>query len=515
MAEKLRNRLLVILACSILSALAIAPSFVHVEFPSWWPSKGLRLGLDLKGGTYLVLGVKTPEAVRSHLRSVANSLGAELRKEKIGVLRAREVNGQDVEVTVLGEKGRDMLDGMVRKDFPELGDPRTSADGQRQTVTYHIKQERAVEIERFAVEQAIETIRNRVDQYGVAEPVIQRVGEKRIMVQLPSETDLDKVKKTIGSVAQLEFRLVPEGDALSKGIPTSTIRTREGGSLVVQEEILMSGDAVRTAQVDVNPRTNEIEVVLRLTSVGAKTFERITGENVGKRLAIILDGVSYSAPVIRDRIGGGVAQITGGFTSDEAHRLAIVLRSGALPAPLTFEEQRTVGASLGEDSIRSGVIASVVASLAVCVFAVFYYRKFGVIAVVGLALNVLFLLGLLSLLGGTITLPGIAGLGLTVGMAIDGNILVYERIREELEAGNTALAAIEAGFHRAHRTILDANLTHLLTAVILYAYGTGPIKGFAVTLCLGILTTLFTVLFVAKTFVDWWRPVTREGGLSI
>jgi preprotein translocase subunit SecD len=277
----------------------------------------------------------------------------------------------------------------------------------------------------------------------------------------------------------------------------------------------MTGDAISGAAVEINPQTNEVAVSLKLNSVGASTFDKITADNVGKRLAVVLDNVVQSAPVIRSRISGGIAQITGSFSTEEARALAIVLRSGALPAPLTFEEERTVGASLGADSIRKGIYSTLIGTLVVVVFMVIYYRKSGLMAVVCLGLNFLLLMAALALLGATLTLPGIAGLALTIGMAVDANVIIYERIREELRAGSAPHASMLAGFSKAHWTILDANITTLLTGLILYNFGTGPIKGFAVTLCLGILSSLFAALFISRVGFEVFKLRDNKGSLSI
>ncbi len=502
---------LVVLCCAIL-----APTFLKEDtLPKSWPFAPINLGLDLKGGSYLVLGVKTEEAVVSQLRSIGSSIKAELKSDGVKGLRVRPIGTNRLEFSLLGDRHLKKLQDLVAKDFNEL-QPVDSQLGQRRvTLLYEIGQKKIAEIERSAVEQAIETIRNRVDQYGVSEPVIQRVGEKRIMVQLPNVTNMDYVKRTIGSVAKLEFRLVPRPDAISDG-NTIEIRNRDGGgNLIVEDEVLMTGDVINTANVEVNPQTNELSVSLRFKSVGKKMFDRITSENVGRQLAIILDGVAQSAPVIRDRISGGVAQITGGFSSQDAHHLAIVLRSGALPAPLTWEEERTVGASLGADSIGKGIYSMVIGSIIVIIFMIIYYKKAGVLAVTCLALNVIFLLGLLALLKATLTLPGIAGLVLTIGMAVDANVIIFERIREELRVGAAARGAVEGGFSKAHWTILDANITTLLTGIILYGFGTGPIKGFAVTLCLGIITSVFSALVVTKIGFEVLKLRNSKGELSI
>ncbi|MCB0325761.1 MAG: protein translocase subunit SecD, partial [Bdellovibrionales bacterium] len=490
----------------------IAPSFIE-GLPDWWPNRPLRLGLDLKGGSYLVLGVQTEEAIKSHLGAIAGSIRSELKREQVTIVRARQRGVRDVQVVLLDDRGLEKLDAYIQENYPFLVRGDLEKTGRRVTVTYTLTKEEAVEIEKNAVIQAIETIRNRVDQYGVAEPVIQRTGEDRVMVQLPDITNLDTVKETIGSVAKLEFRLVAGVDKPAD--ETVSAKTREGATLRLEEDVLMTGDAIERANVEVNPQTNEIEVTLRLNGFGKQTFARITTENVNRQLAIVLDNVVQSFPVIREPITAGTAQISGGFTRDEAHRLAVVLRSGALPAPLTFEEERTVGATLGADSIRKGVNSMIAGAALVVVFVMIYYRKAGVLAVGCLVLNMLFLLALLSLLGATLTLPGIAGLVLTVGMAVDANVIIFERIREELRAGATARAAVDAGFMKAHWTILDANITTLVTGLILYNWGTGPIKGFAVTLCLGIITSMFSALFVSKVGFDVLKLKKSGGELSI
>ncbi len=513
-----RNELLILIAMVVVSIAILLPTIfamtgAQVELPKWWPAKKIRLGLDLRGGTYLVLGVQTNEAVKSQLNSMAQAVKADLAKERIGVIRTRVSGDRAIQVVMLGDKGSDALEAYVRKTFPMLvrGDS-TSENGQF-IFTYRLTEERAKEIEKGSVDQAIETIRNRIDQFGVAEPTIQRSGEKRIVAQLPDITDIESVKKTIGSVAKLEFRVVTE-DAGSAG-EARQIRFRDGMTLPVEDEVKMTGDAIETAGVDINPNDNQVEVTLKFNNLGAQIFDRVTAETVGKRLAIILDGVGQSAPVIRERISGGAAQISGGFTTEEAHRLAIVLRSGALPAPLTFEEQRTVGATLGADSIRTGLSAALAGMVFVMIFTVIYYKKSGLLAVGCLILNMTWLMACLVLFGGTLTLPGIGGLALTVAMAIDSSIIIFERIREELRNGATTKAAIEAGFDRTYWTILDANIATFISGMILYNFGSGPIRGFAVTLCVGIVTTVVCALFAARVGFAILPLRNRKGELSI
>lgn len=508
-----KRNVYLILGLIVLSAAVLAPTFLRDSIGEKWISSPMKLGLDLKGGSYLVLGVQTEEAVKSTLATIASSVRSEFREEKIGLVRAKQSGDRSVVFTLLGDRGVERLTSFMAENYRELGAPEVTNEGAQTLVRFSISDVRSEEIKKNAVLQAIETIRNRVDQYGVAEPTIQRTGEERIMVQLPEVTNVDQVKKSIGSVAKLEFRLVA-----NPGTPadqTVTRKTREGASLVLEDEVAMSGDAVETATVDINPQNNGIEVSLKLNSTGKAVFARVTRENVRRQLAIVLDGVVQSAPVINDAITGGTAVISGGFTREEAHRLSVVLRSGALPAPLTFEEERTVGASLGADSIQKGVLSMVVGALAVLVFTPLYYRKAGLLAVGCLAVNMLLLLALLAWMQATLTLPGIAGLVLTLGMAVDANIIIYERIREELKLGATARAAVEAGFEKAHWTILDANITTMLTGIILYSFGTGPIKGFAVTLCLGIVTSVFAALFVGRVGMAVFSLKDRNGALSI
>lgn len=509
MNSNLKTRFYFILATVFLSLLILLPNFVKEEsLPKWWKTKPLNLGLDLKGGTYLVLRVQTKEAVKSRLATIARTVRRDLKRDA-KILRSNVIGNDTIEFTLLDESGIDQISKHVREEFPELS--AASQEGGTR-LKFTVKADKAKEIEQGAVDQAIETIRNRVDQYGVKEPTIQRVGNTDISVQLPDLTDLTNVKKTIGSVAKLEFRLLASGDA---SVPTRRFKNRDGSDISLEDEVLMSGDSVDTAQVDINPQNNQVEVLLRLTPTGRKIFDDITKENVGRNLAIVLDGVVQSAPNIRERISAGSASISGGFTSEEARQLAIVLRSGALPAPLTFEEQRTVGASLGSDSIKKGVRSMLIGSLIVIAFMVVYYKKAGVLAVASLLLNVVFLMALLALLEATLTLPGIAGLVLTVGMAVDANVIIFERIKEELRVGAGVRASVEAGYEKAHWTILDANITTLLTGLILFGFGTGPIKGFAATLCLGVLTSVFSALIVSKVGFDLFKLKNSKDSLSI
>ncbi|MEW6103771.1 MAG: protein translocase subunit SecD [bacterium] len=364
-----------------------------------------------------------------------------------------------------------------------------------------------------AAERALEVIRNRVDEFHVAEPVVQLEGQgenKRIVVQLPGLDDPERAKKIVGQTALLEFKLVDEANlntALEKGPRTGweILKDEDGNNYLVKEKADMTGEHLNDAWVS---RTDQmglgsnIGISFSLDPVGARKFAKVTGENIDKNLAIILDGKVKSAPVIRSRIPDGKGQITGNFTMDDARDLAVVLRAGTLPAPVNIVENRTVGASLGHDAVKKGLLAGLVGALMVVLFMVLYYKFSGLVAVLGVSYTIAVILGVLAGFSATLTLPGIAGLVLTIGMAVDANVLIFERIKEELKAGRSVRNAIDAGFKRAFLTILDSNLTTLITAFILFYFGTGPIKGFAVTLSIGIIASMFSALFLCKTVFD-------------
>jgi preprotein translocase subunit SecD len=374
-----------------------------------------------------------------------------------------------------------------------------------------------------AADRALEIIRNRIDQLGVAEPFIQREGEKWIVVQLPGVKNPEEAKKLIGQTALLEFKLVDEsGDidkALEGKIPEGDelLYDRENRPVLVKKEQLLTGEALANAQAKIGGGAlgNEPYVAIDFTPEAAAKFAKITGENVNKRLAIILDGKVYSAPVIKSRIAGGHGIIEGNFEMDEAQKLAIVLRSGSLPAPLNIISENIVGPTLGTDSIRKGLLSGLIGILAVMILMGFYYKLSGFIADIGLLCNILYLMGAMTALEATLTMPGIAGIILTMGMSVDSNVLIFERIREELKAGKTVRASIDAGYNRALITIIDSHVTTLITSIILFQFGTGPIRGFAVTLSLGVLISLFTAIVVTKVIFDWRMARGEVEKLSI
>jgi preprotein translocase subunit SecD len=474
----------------------------------------LNLGLDLQGGIHLVLGVDLDKALEAQVERAAGNVRAALEKKGVAAARIQRRGTTELVVELASPQG---LSG-AQSAFAEL--PAFEAKETDQAagrVVLRLRDREAATIRELAVRQGLETIRNRVDQFGVAEPSIQQQGDNRILVQLPGVQDPERAKALIGKTALLEFKLVddradveqalkagpPDGDELlwQRRVDRET-KQETKVPFVIQKKTLLTGADLSTARVSIDQNTSEPYVSVELNAAGAKAFGELTETNVGRRLAIILDGNVHSAPVIRERIPSGQAQITGGFSSEEATDLAIVLRAGALPAPVQVLEERTVGPSLGADSIRQGMIAIVASTALVALFMLYYYRLSGLIANVALGLNLLVLMAVMAGFHATLTLPGIAGIALTVGMAVDTNILIFERIREELRSGKTVRAAIDAGFSRAFRTVIDTHVTVLVSAAILYQFGTGPVKGFAVSLAIGILASLFTAVFFTRLVFD-------------
>jgi preprotein translocase subunit SecD len=492
---------------------------VLVVLGSLWylypPRKTINLGLDLQGGIHLVLGVETDKALASQTDRVAEDLKGALEKKGIGVTRvARE---GDTGIVVQLASPQSWNDAQtVAAEFATF--ERRSADQGAGRFTLAMADREIARLRDLAVAQGVETIRNRVDQFGVAEPTITRQGQDRILIQLPGLQDPERAKALIGKTAHLEFRLLDEQTgveaALAGRLPeTSEIlsqrridkETKAERKIphVVQKRTLLSGAELNRAEMQADPNSpGNWQVSIEFNAIGARIFGEVTEANVGKHLAIILDGSVYSAPRINERIPGGRAVITGQFTAEEAKDLAIVLRAGALPAPVTVLEERTVGPSLGADSIRQGIIAIAASAVIVFIFMLAYYKLAGAIADVALGLNVLILMAAMAAFGATLTLPGLAGIALTIGMAVDTNILIFERVREEMRVGKSPRAAIEAGFNRAFRTIIDTHVTVLVTAAILYNFGTGPVKGFAVSLFVGLVGSLFTAVFFTRLLFD-------------
>jgi preprotein translocase subunit SecD len=504
MPRNLRARALVVLVVLLGSLWYLYP-----------PKKAINLGLDLQGGIHLVLGVETDKHVASQTDRAAEDFKAALERRGIAVKRvAREGLASFVVELASPQSWNDAMS--VAGEFQTFD--RGSEDQAAGRFTMTMQSRVIARLRDDAVRQGVETIRNRVDQFGVAEPTITRQGDDRILIQLPGVQDPERAKALIGKTALLEFKLVderadveaavqgrvPEGDeVLYQRRVDKQMKVERKIPYVVNKRTLLTGAELTRAEVNADPNSpGNWQVAIEFTATGARIFGDITAQNVGRHLAIVLDSVLQSAPRINERIPGGRAVITGQFSVDEARDLAIVLRAGALPAPVTVLEERTVGPSLGADSIRKGMIAIIASAIAVVVFMLFYYRLSGLIADVALVLNLIILLACMAAFGATLTLPGIAGIALTIGMAVDTNILIFERIREEMRVGKTARASIDAGFSRALRTIIDTHLTVMVTAAILYNFGTGAVKGFAVSLFVGLAASLFTAYFFTRLLFD-------------
>jgi preprotein translocase subunit SecD len=534
-------RLLIILVVLIGALIYCFPTLATLtkEPLSWWPSffpqDTIHLGLDLQGGMHLILEVQTDKAVESSVERIKNDLKNDLKKEGIFTIYIDRVQGDKIEVVLLNPDVKQRFDPYLKEQYPilkQISDAQIEGDRVKVLLTMDPKQ--LDEIKKSAVDQALETVRNRIDQFGVSEPEIARQGQNRILIQLPGVEDPQRAKELIGKTALLEFKLVDDVNSLQRAlagdIPFGDVilyqRTEDPKTgavrkipFLIKDKTLMTGDALQDARVRFDQYNNLPYISLTLKSLGAREFDRITAENVGKRLAIILDNNIYSAPVIKSRISGGQAVIEGGFGGprglDEAKDLAIVLRAGSLPAPVDILEERTVGPSLGRDSIIKGIKSIIIGGILVILFMIVYYKAAGIVADMALIMNLIIIMGALAILKATLTLPGIAGLVLTVGMAVDANVLIFERIREELRLGKTPMAAIDAGYSKAFLTIMDANVTTLIAALVLLQFGTGPIKGFAVTLSIGIVASMFTAIVATRFVFDLFLSKVRVKRLSI
>ena len=513
-----------VLATAIIVCLFAVPNFFPERVVQRWPAWAQRhivLGLDLQGGSHLLLEVDSNAVRKEKVQTLLDDVRRVLREARIGYtgLQAR---GDSVEVRIRQEGDVQTALSKLRELSQPVGGvlgggARTvdvGADGGLIRLT--LTQAAILDRIRQSVDQSIQIVERRVNELGTVEPSIQREGSDRILVQVPGLEDPARLKGIIGKTAKLTFQLVdlsmsPE-QAVQNGPPADDeiLKDRNGVPNLIQKRIMVSGEDLTDAQPGFDQRTGEPIVTFRFNSNGARRFAQVTQENVGRPFAIVLDNQVISAPVIREPILGGSGQISGSFTVEQANDLAILLRAGALPAPLTIIEERTVGPGLGQDSIQKGKIAAVVGSLLVVAFMLATYGLFGFFANVAVAVNVAMIFGLLSLLDATLTLPGIAGIVLTVGIAVDSNVLIYERIREEVRAGRSPISAIDAGFTRALATILDSNITTFIAAAVLFFIGTGAVRGFAVTLGIGILTTIFTAFtltrLIVATWVRWRRP---------
>ena len=540
MKKNILGRFLLIGITVLIAVIFFLPNTPLFKFmPDVWkknmPSKGIVLGLDLQGGLHLVFEVEGDKAVEASAERYTYVIKETLQKKKLQAEVKR--NGLHIEITPFNQE----ISTVLKENYPNLD---TVSGGQSLVLAISEKEKSAIKDN--AANQALETIRNRIDQFGVSEPTIQRQGENEIVVQLPGVKDPKRAIDLIGKTAQLEFKLLDEVSPLAAQLPQSVAPSEEEGLLkqfadkvpaddeilfekkvnretgvvsklpiLLKKQAVMTGDLLSEARVSLDNRFSEPYVSISFNDEGARRFEEVTGANIKKRLAIILDNTVYSAPVIQDKISGGNAQITGNFNMDDAKDLAIVLKAGALPAPLKMLQNVTVGPSLGEDSINAGKLAGVVGTLAVVIFMLIYYKVSGLIADFALILNIVLLFGAMASLNSTLTLPGIAGVILAVGMAVDSNVLMFERIRDEIRAGKPPRSAIDSGYDKAFATILDSHVTTLITAAVLFQFGTGPIKGFAVTLSLGVAINLFTALVGTKSIFDLINSKFKIVRLSI
>ena len=495
-----------------------------------WPYKKINLGLDLQGGMHLVLEVDSDKAVESTAERISQEIREQLKKNRLRNIAVSRNEKSQIAIQVKNAEIVDKFKELLDDDFRDLRKISEQTNNGNYSIVLGLTENDRNHIEKLAVDQALETIRNRIDQFGVAEPDIRRQGENRILIQLPGIKDTQRAKDLIGKTALLEFKLVDDTAsvqaALKGDIPPGrevlyqveenpeTQRTTKTPFLL-KKRTLLTGAYLTDARVEIDSQFNEPYVSINFDKKGARIFERITETNVNNRLAIVLDNNVYSAPVIQEKIAGGQARITGRFTDAEARDLAIVLRAGALPAPVKVLEERTVGPSLGADSIQKGLLSMCIGGLLVVIFMIIYYRTAGFIADLALALNIVLIGAGLAGFQATLTLPGIAGIILTIGMAVDANVIIFERIREELSLGRTPGAAIDAGYDRATLTILDANVTTLIAAVVLFQFGTGPVKGFAVTLSLGVIASLFTALIMSRLIFDYLIMYRKPKTLSI
>ena len=546
--KKVAGRLWLLALVMVASVVSFLPTYqpVFQSLPVWaktiLPNKGITLGLDLQGGIHMVMEVDEDRAVEIAVDRSATSLQDLLVDKKIPVESVKRTGLSHITVQFQNVDLKAQIQKLL-DDYPTFTEK--DAAGTAGSLVWELRDTEVARIKDSAINQALETIRNRIDQFGVAEPVVQRQGLKQIVVQLPGVKDPKRAKDLIKETALLEFKMLDEDSQLRLELPATIPRDKEAeiisqfeGKLpegdqilfersieketgreyripyLVKKRVMLTGDVLSDARVSIG-QFNDPYVSITFDSKGGQEFERITADNVKKRMAVVLDNTIYSAPVIQERISGGRAQITGTFSTQEANDLAIVLRAGALPAPLKIVQDLTVGPSLGQDSIDKGVRATLIAGAIVVLFMAVYYRLSGVIANFALMLNLVCLMGALSALTATLTLPGIAGIVLTIGMGVDSNVLIFERIREELRSGKAVRSAIDAGYDKALLTIIDSHVTTLITGVALFLFGTGPIKGFAVTLCLGIAINLFTALVGTKVIFDLLNQRPKVETLSI
>jgi len=481
-------------------------------------NKNINLGLDLQGGSYLLLEVDSEPLINQKLQNKLLILRKELKEKKIKYKNLK-INNKKISFNIINNNSKIFEDFFLNKNnsinlyYDNYKSYEMDYFNKDDLIEIIYSKYGIIEIKKSALEQSLEIVRRRIDEVGTKEPTIVKRGNERILIELPGLDDPNRIKKLLGKTANLNFRLVSEDDSEFG----SELLFFEDNitKLNVNKRVVLSGDNLTNAKPSLDNRNNDTIVSFSLDRVGSKRFAKVTTENIGKRLAIILDNKIISAPQIREPIIGGNGQISGNFTFQSATDLALLLRSGALPAPLNIIEERTVGPDLGEDSIKAGTISLMIGFLLVIFYMIFKYRFFGIIADIALIINLVLLIGVLTLLEATLTLPGIAGIILTVGMAVDANVLIFERIKEEKKIEKSNIHAFDSGYKKAQTAILDANITTLISAVILFFLGSGPVKGFAVTLGIGIITTLFSAYFFARHLTSFYVMRNKDKDIKI
>ncbi len=494
------------------------------SIPNFWssdnhvnlPGKTINLGLDLQGGSYLLLKVDMNTVLTERLNDILENIRISLRKEKIKFNKLK-ISSKKISVNIKNKENILVVKNILKPFGNDI-----IFKNLNNNLEISFSESGLTNLQQNTIQQSIEIIRRRLDPDGTKEPLIQQQGKDRILIQLPGIDDPERIKRLLGKTAKLTFQLVNTRvsveDAQQRGrVPPSSVLLKginnETPSYVVYKRVMISGEMLDTASAGFD-QNNSPAVNFQLNAIGGKKFGKVTGENIGKPFAIILDGQVVSAPIIRSQIFSN-GQITGNFSVEETKELSLILRAGALPAPLEVLEERSVGPGLGADSISAGKIAASIGLILVIIFMFLTYGIFGLFANVALFINIFLILGLLSVLQATLTLPGIAGIVLTMGMAVDANVLIFERIKEEIKAGRTNISAIEAGYSRAISTIIDSNLTTLFAAIFLFIFGSGPVAGFAVTLSIGILTSMFSAIMITRFLLSTWFNFQKPKVLKI
>jgi SecD/SecF fusion protein len=523
-------KIVAILTMTALALLVIIPSLLPPDaraalvdqLPGWIPARTIVLGLDLQGGSHVLLEVDSNEVVKTEVQNLRDDARRLLREEKIPISGGIGLLPRGIQLHVSPEDRDKLLPKLQQLETlignPLLHGPTSQAlevkDMGNGTIQVLVTDAAVDDRVRRAVDQSIEVLRRRVDALGTTEPNIQRQGNDRILVEVPGLQNPEKLKQILGTTAKLEFRLVAEPGEDSSNYDLLD-QTDEPGKLPVEKQVMVQGEDLTDAQPGFDQRTGEPIVNFRFNIRGGQRFGDVTSANVGRLFAIVLDGKVISAPRILGPITGGSGQISGHFTVESANNLSILLRAGALPAKLTIVEERTIGPGLGQDSIEAGKRAAYVGAGLVLFYMLITYGTFGIFANIALMVHIAFIFAALILLGATLTLPGIAGIVLTIGMAVDSNVLIYERIREENHAGRSIIASLDAGFKRAFATIVDSNVTMFVAAAILYFLGSGPVRGFAVSLALGIMTSIVTAVTMTRMMIALWYQYARPNKLPI